>query len=97
MYKSLTFNGVTVHLNLNESLIVINSLAIRRNQIRGGNWSSLGKNVEYPLLKSLCILFEVPESNNSRGNKKQLREIDFCLIDVNGKKQNCEVKHPKIV
>ncbi len=89
---AITFNEVTVHLKLNESLIVINALAIRRNQIRGGSWSSLGKNIEYPLLKSLCMLFEVPESNYSRGNRKGLREIDFCLIDGQDNLQKCEVK-----
>ena len=89
---AITFKGVTVHLNLNESLIVINALAVRRNQIRGGTWSALGKNIEYPLLKSMCILFEVPESNYSRGNRSGLREIDFCLIDGSGNLQKCEVK-----
>ena len=89
---AISFRGVTVHLNLNESLVVINALAMRRNQIRGGSWSSLGKNIEYPLLKTMCMLFEVPETNYSRGNRQGLREIDFCLLDENEQLQKCEVK-----
>ena len=76
---SITFNNVTVHLNLNETLIVINALAIRRSQIRGGNWSAFGKNVEEPLLRTMCVLFQVPEEFYSSGNRDGLREVDFCF------------------
>ena len=89
---AITFNKVTVHLNLNESLVVINTLAVLRNRIRGGSWSSLGKKIEYPLLKSMCLLFEVPDMYYSRGNRTGLREVDFCLVDGKGNEQKCEVK-----
>ncbi len=89
---SISFNGVAVSLNLSESLIVMNVLAMRRNQIRGGKWSSLGKNVEAPLLKTMCLLFQVPMNNYSEGNRTDLREVDFHLITRNGEQKKCEVK-----
>lgn len=48
--------------------MVINALAIFGNQIRGDSWSAPGKNLEYPLLKSMCMLLEVPDRNYSKGN-----------------------------
>ena len=89
---SITFNNVTVHLNLNETLIVINALAIRRSQIRGGSWSAFGKNVEEPLLRTMCVLFQVPEEFYSSGNRDGLREVDFCLKTKNYQDIRCEVK-----
>ena len=56
---SIRFNGVSVELNLNESLIVINSLAVKRAAIRGGAYSATGKNVEGPLMLTICKLFKV--------------------------------------
>ncbi len=89
---AITFHQVTVNLNLSESLIVINALAIRRNQIRGGNWSAFGKQIEAPLLFAMCILFQVPESNYSKGHRQSLREVDFKLVDREGNEKRCEVK-----
>jgi hypothetical protein len=48
-----------VDLNVSESLIVINTLAVKRSQIRGSVWSLLGKRLEAPLMISLCKLFGV--------------------------------------
>jgi len=89
---SITFNHVTVRLNLSESLLVINALAVRRQQIRGGMWSSLGKQIETPLLEIMCVLFEVPNAHYSPGNRKELREVDFLLYDQNKNPKRCEVK-----
>ena len=84
---SITFNGISVELDLNESLIVINSLAVKRAAIRGGAYSATGKNVEGPLMITLCKLFKVSKENYSinivgggqasYGNFE--REIDFYL------------------
>ncbi len=89
---SITFNGVNVSLTLNESLVVINALAVRRNRIRGGAWSSLGKRVEAPLLETMCRIFKVPDANYERGNRNEIREIDFCLINKAGELKKCEIK-----
>ena len=89
---SITFNGVTVSLTLNESLVVINALAVRRNRIRGGAWSSLGKRVEAPLLETMCRLFQVPDANYERGNRNEIREIDFCLKNRACEVKKCEIK-----
>lgn len=96
---SIKFNGVSVELNLNESLIVMNSLAVKRAAIRGGAYSSAGKNVEGPLMLTLCKLFGVDEEYYSLdiagGGKASYgdfeREIDFFLKNDN-KVYKCEVK-----
>lgn len=94
-------NGVFVELDINESLIVVNALAVTRSAIRGGAWSTLGKSVETPLMLTLCKLFQVNESNYAIKKAKGEylkpdavffeREIDFYLRDGN-KEYNCEVK-----
>lgn len=96
---SIKFNGVSVELNLNESLVVINSLAVKRAAIRGGAYSATGKNVEGPLMVTLCKLFKVSEDNyklNIVGGGKASygdfeREIDFFL-ENDGNVYKCEVK-----
>ncbi len=96
---SIKLNGVSVELNLNESLIVINSLAVKRAAIRGGAYSAVGKHVEGPLMLVLCKLFSVPECNYALditgGGKASYgdfeREIDFFLKKDNNI-HKCEVK-----
>ncbi|MDE2650472.1 MAG: hypothetical protein OXI62_07130, partial [Chloroflexota bacterium] len=53
-------NGVNLHLSLEESLIVLNTLATKHAEIRGGAWSGLGKSLELPLMLTLAKLFQVP-------------------------------------
>jgi hypothetical protein len=97
---TIKFNNVSVDLNINESLIVINTLAVKRAALRGGLWSTAGKKVEKPLMLTLCKLFDVPENNyaihlkNSKTKVDILdfeREIDFYLIN-DDKNYKCEVK-----
>ena len=95
---TIKFKGVSVDLNVSESLIVINTLAVKRAAIRGGSWSTAGKRVEKPLMQTLCKLYGVSDKNYALKIKgKELeedefeREIDFYLIE--GKNQHkCEVK-----
>ena len=95
---TIKFKAVSVDLNVSESLIVINTLAVKRAAIRGGSWSTAGKRVEKPLMQTLCKLYGVNEENYALKIKgKELeedefeREIDFYLIE--GKSQyKCEVK-----
>ncbi len=96
---TIKFKGISVDLNVSESLIVINALAVKRAELRGGLWSTAGKRVEKPLMLSLCKLFNVSEVNYSikeKGKKKKTiddfeREIDFYLKN-NGILYKCEVK-----
>ena len=96
---TIKFNGVSVELNINESLIVINTLAVKRAALRGGLWSTAGKRVEKPLMQTLCRLFGVLENNYAtkiKGNKPTAkenveREIDFYLIS-GGQNHKCEIK-----
>lgn len=97
---TIKFRGVSVELNINESLIVINTLAVKRAALRGGLWSTAGKKVEKPLMQTLCMLFDVPKENYAihlKGAKAKQedeldfeREIDFYLIS-NGQNHKCEV------
>lgn len=68
---TIKFRGVSVELNINESLIVINTLAVKRAALRGGLWSAAGKRVEKPLMQTLCLLYDVPEENYEARPKKQ--------------------------
>lgn len=94
----LSYNNITVELNLAESLLAINALATKKIQIRGGSWSAIGKNVEKPLLDKLCYLAGVPNDNIDNShfkkdkNKKFDREIDYKLIGEDGTVYKIEVK-----
>ncbi len=95
---TLKFKGVSVDLNVAESLIVINTLAVKRAALRGGLWSTAGKRVEKPLMLTLCELYGVSEKNYKIKVKSKIRtdedferEIDFYLTDKD-KDFLCEVK-----
>jgi hypothetical protein len=89
----IEFHGVSVKLTLAESLIVINALAIKREALREGLWSTAGKTVEKPLIRTLCILFNVPIKYYDQSKiPESLREVDFYLIDKSGQFNRCEVK-----
>jgi len=94
---TLKLKGVSVDLNVSESLIVINTLAVKRAAFRGGLWSTAGKRVEKPLMLTLCKLYGVDEINYAvkyKGASRKAdfeREIDFYLIS-DGQNHKCEVK-----
>lgn len=94
---TIKFNGVAVDLSINETLIVINTLAVKRAALRGGAWSTAGKTAEKVLMKTICELYKVPAINYEErfvrvSDEKVNREIDFYLKDNNGNKYLCEVK-----
>ena len=91
---TIKFRGVSVDLNVSESLIVINTLAVKRAALRGGLWSTAGKRVEKPLIKTLCMLFNVPiQYFDQRQLPESLREVDFYLLSATSQKRfRCEVK-----
>ncbi len=94
---TLKFQSVSVDLNISETLIVINTLAVKRAALRGGLWSTAGKRVEKPLMQTLCKLYKVCEENykselkGTDGQEDFTREIDFYLIK-DGSNYKCEVK-----
>ncbi|MDR3324745.1 MAG: CfrBI family restriction endonuclease [Spirochaetaceae bacterium] len=93
---TIKFNGVSVDLNISESLIVINTLAVKRSALRGGAWSTAGKQVEKHLMLTLCKLYSVNEeyyeSKFIKDRSKNVdREIDFYLKNPSNK-YLCEVK-----
>ena len=94
---TIKMKGVSVDLNVSESLIVINTLAVKRAALRGGLWSTAGKSAEKYLMLALCKLYQVPEIYydashfvKDRG-KKVDREVDFYLLS-DGNEYLCEVK-----
>jgi hypothetical protein len=94
----ISYNSVNVDLTLTESLLVINTLATRKIALRGGAWSSIGKQVEKPLVDKLCELCGVPKNNIDNKNFKQDksksfdREVDYKLISKDGKFYRVEIK-----
>lgn len=95
---TLKFKGVSVDLNVSESLIVINTLAVKRAALRGGLWSTAGKRVEKPLMQTLCKLYGVSNNNYKLKIKSKIvndtdfeREVDFYLCD-DSRDYLCEVK-----
>ena len=89
---TLKLSGVSVDLNINESLVVINTLAVKRAALRGGLWSTAGKRVEKYLMATLCHLFDVPKVHFDQTKvPESMREVDFFLINEN-RYYRCEVK-----
>lgn len=94
---TIKLKGVSVDLNVSESLIVINTLAVKRSQLRGGLWSSAGKRVEKYLMLTLCYLYQVSYENYNSSHfvkdkeKKVDREVDFYLLNDENQ-YLCEVK-----
>ena len=81
---TIKFNKASVDLNINESLIIMNTLAVKRAALRGGLWSTAGKQTEGPLMLTLCKMFDVPSENYSiKPRAKHIkkgdvnREVDF--------------------
>lgn len=70
---TIKLNGVSVDLSMNESLIVINTLAVKRAALRGGAWASVGKKAEKLIMISLCKIFEV--ASNNYGEKETFKEV----------------------
>jgi hypothetical protein len=97
---TIKFRQVSIELNINESLLVINTLAVKRAALRGGLWSTAGKKVEKPLMLTLCKLYQVADGNYAvklKGTNIEVdetafeREIDFYLIEGSNQ-YKCEVK-----
>lgn len=94
---TIKFKSVSVDLNVSESLIVINTLAVKRAALRGGLWSTAGKRAEKYLMLTLCKLYRVQErfynaEHFVRNRELDVdREIDFYLKN-DGNEYKCEVK-----
>lgn len=94
---TIKFQGVSVDLNVSESLIVINTLAVKRAALRGGLWSTAGKRAEKIIMLTLCRLYQVaPKYYNAEHFIKNRnldvdREIDFYLKNEQHEFK-CEVK-----
>ena len=89
---TIKFRGVSVELNINESLIVINTLAVKRSALRGGLWSTAGKRVEKYLMATLCKVYNVSFEHFDQSKiPSSIREVDFYLIKGD-RYYRCEVK-----
>lgn len=91
---TIKLRNVSVDLIINESLIVINTLAVKRAALRGGLWSTAGKQVEKPLMMTLCKLFDVPSRHYDQSRlPDSMREVDFYLLgNTDNERYRCEVK-----
>ncbi len=90
---AIKYNNVAVTLSLSETLIVVNTLGVKRSEIRGGAWSGLGKSLELPLMLTLAQLYQVPFHNYSgKGLSEEGRDVDFHFLNRLGDRFFCEVK-----
>ena len=90
---TIRFDGVSVHLSLSETLIVVNTLGVKRSQIRSGAWSGLGKKLELPLMLTLAKLYQVPSRCYAgKGLSGEGRDVDFHFISQSQNRYRCEVK-----
>ncbi|WP_104686621.1 CfrBI family restriction endonuclease [Helicobacter felis] len=95
----ITYKNISVELNLNESLLIINALATKKIALRGSAWSSVGKKIEKPLMVALCQKCRVnQEFYNAQTFHKDKnlvydREVDFKLYNADKSKEyRVEVK-----
>lgn len=89
----IKFRGVGFGLELNESLMFFNTLALKRSVVRDQLWNETEKQVEKPLMVTLCALFQVPiKCFDQKNLPESERESDFYLFDETGKDYPCEVK-----
>ena len=90
---TIDYNDLCARLSFRESLIVLNTLAAKHAEIRGGAWSGLGKRLELPLMLTLAKLFQIPrDCYSGKGLTGESREVDFHFINRAGDQFYCEVK-----
>ncbi len=90
---TINYRDISVSLTLQETLIVVNTLAAKHAEIRGGAWSGLGKRLELPLMLTLAKLYQVPSSHCAgKGLTGENREVDFHFLNRAGDQFFCEVK-----
>ena len=90
---TIKFRNVSFGLDLNESLILFNTLALKRSTLQDRLWNETGKQIKKPLMTTLCALFKVPKKHYDQRNlPESQRESDFYLFDDTGKDYPGEVK-----
>ncbi|MDE2820601.1 MAG: CfrBI family restriction endonuclease [Chloroflexota bacterium] len=90
---TIRYNDCSVELSFRETLIIVNTLAAKHAEIRGGAWSGLGKRLELPLMLTLAKLYHVPPSHYAgKGLTGENREVDFHFLSRSGDQFFCEVK-----
>lgn len=93
MTFTIKFRNVSFDLNLNESLILFNTLAVKRSAFQEKSWSEIEKQIEKPLITTLCALFQVPKKYFDQKNlPESQRESDFYLFNDTEEGFPCEVK-----
>ncbi len=90
---TIRYRGCSAHLSFQETLIVVNTLAAKHAEIRGGAWSGLGKRLELPLMLAVAKLYQVPSSHYAgKGLTGENREVDFHFLNRSRDQFFCEVK-----
>ena len=84
--------GSELEFTTQESMLLINALAVKRHQISGGKWAAVGIAVEAPLMLTLCRLFALePQHYRSGLSKDGRHQVDF-MLQRSGVEYRCEVK-----
>ena len=91
-FLAIDTGGDLVELTLEETLLVVSALAVKYGKLRGGTWSSLGKQAEIPLMETLCELFGVAHRHRrAPGVGEGHHQTDYTLIK-DAMVYRCEVK-----
>ena len=89
----INYQNASIKLTLSETLIVVNTLGVKRSEIRGSAWSGLGKKLELPLMLTLAKLYQVPSRCYAgKGLSGEGRDVDFHFISQSQNRYRCEVK-----
>ena len=92
---SIPFDENIVNFTTEESLKIINSLSARRGTIARGVNSAVGKNVEKPLLSTICRLLRVDPGLWNQASLlipvQTRREVDYYIMNQD-RAHKCEVK-----
>jgi hypothetical protein len=89
----INLNHIGIDMTLDETLLLYNIMAYKRQQLQAGIENIVSDVLEIPFMTTLCHFFSVPQVNYSaKGLTEQGREVDFHLIDLTGNKYFCEFK-----
>jgi len=88
----LKYGDIFASFDTYEVLFMINAMATIISNIRGGIYSSLGQQIEKPLMLTLSRMVKIPEEYYKKSNNyEDRRQTDFHYF-INDQKINCEVK-----
>lgn len=90
---NVEYDSKKISLDIFEFLIILNAMAVKKSAIRGGAYSSIGQQIEAPLMITLARLLKVPKNfyTEPTNMEDSARQVDFYFYKDNNN-INCEIK-----